>query len=131
MPFSATPSARSETGSLTGSLVSGISSKAGEKRARGRPRKDAPQPATTQMNGTPSLDGTAAESGGAGDGADDTGTLFSARGARSIVSGRSGAADIDDEAEDEGEWGREAQDLDAADKQRLQDEIDEENNRLE
>jgi transcription initiation factor TFIID subunit 11 len=128
IPFSTTPSARSETGSL----VSGISSRAGtatgsgEKRRRGRPKKASKDKDFTQA----SQDG-AQSAGGAGGDRDDARTLISARsghGSRSVVSGRSG----DDEDEGEGAWAAAAvaENLDAAEKARKEEEDREENRRL-
>ena len=125
--FSATPSARSETGSITNSLVSGVSSKAGarEKRGRGRPRKGTKDTSQTTQNGV-------AGSQASVTGADESGSLVSGRepgrGARSIVSGRSGGAEGDDD--DEGDWGGASANLDAADKKRLHEEEMEENRKL-
>lgn len=127
IPFSAAPSARSETGSL----VSGISSRAGntpgsgEKRRRGRPKKrDSTQAAQ---------DGSQSAGVASGD-RDDARTLISARSgpdgqrSRSVVSGRSG----DDEDEGDGAWAAAAaaENLDAAEKARKEEEDREENLRL-
>jgi hypothetical protein len=131
IPFSATRSARSETGSL----VSGISSRAGtatgsgEKRRRGRPKKAGKDRSSTQCT----QDG-AQSAGGAGGDRDDARTLISARsgpggqGSRSVVSGRSG----DEEDEGEGAWAAAAvaENLDAAEKERKAEEDREENLRL-
>jgi len=133
IPFSATPSARSETGSL----VSGISSRAGtatgtgEKRRRGRPKKGGKE--RDSFQGT--QDGTQS-TGGAGGDREDARTLVSARsgpggqGNRSVVSARSG--DEEDEGEGEGAWATAAvaENLDAADKARREEEEREENRRL-
>lgn len=89
---SAVTSARSETGSVTNSLVSGVSSKVAG-RGRGRPRKSA------QLNDDdvrsarqPPADTSSQVEGGARGGG---------RGTKSVVSARSGAAD--GEEDDEGE----------------------------
>jgi transcription initiation factor TFIID subunit 11 len=133
IPFSATPSARSETGSL----ISGISSRAGtatgtgEKRRRGRPKKGGKE--RDSFQGT--QDGTQS-TGGAGGDREDARTLVSARsgpggqGSRSVVSARSG--DEEDEGEGEGAWATAAvaENLDAADKARKEEEEREENRRL-
>jgi hypothetical protein len=132
IPFSATPSAHSETGSL----VSGISSRAGnapgsgEKRRRGRPKKagkDRDFSHATQ-------DSAQSGRGAGGGGGDDAGTLVSARsgpggqGNRSVVSGRSG----DEDDEGDGAWAAAAvaENLDAAAKARKEEEDREENRRL-
>ena len=119
-PFSATPSARSETGSLV-SGSSRIAPGSAEKRGRGRPRKGTTQ--TTQSG-----------AGGiaVGQDRDDGRTLISTdggagRGTRSIVSGRSGA-DEDDEP-DLG-WAAAPENLDAADVARKEEDEREENRKL-
>lgn len=120
-PFSATPSARSETGSL----VSGSSRMApgsAEKRGRGRPRKGA----STQITQS----GVGGVAGGQD--RDDGKTLISldggaGRGTRSVVSGRSGA-DEDDEP-DLG-WAAAPENLDAEDVARKEEEEQEENRKL-
>ena len=131
IPFSATPSARSETGSL----VSGISSRAGtargtgEKRRRGRPKKGEKERESLQgaQSGSQSAGGTGGER-------EDARTLISARsgpggrGSRSVVSGRSG----DEEDEGDGGWAAAVatENLDAADKARKEEEDRHENLKL-
>jgi transcription initiation factor TFIID subunit 11 len=132
IPFSAIPSARSETGSL----VSGVSGRAGtvpgagEKRRRGRPKKGDKERESLQIP----QDGSQS-AGGVGGDKDDTRTLVSARsgpggqGSRSVVSGRSG----DDEDEGDGAWAAAAaaaENLDAADKARKEEEDRQENMKL-
>lgn len=127
-PFSATPSARSETGSLVSASSRPGALGSAEKRGRGRPKKNAP---------TPHGELNSATGGGKANDRDDAGTLVSGtgagagvgRGSRSVISGRSGGGDDDDEGE-AGGWAAAPENLDAGEKARKDEEDREENRKL-
>jgi len=93
---SAATSARSETGSLANSLMSGVSGKA-PTRGRGRPRK------STQLNDD-DLRASQAQATETGSQADGSGRAGGRGGTKSVISARSGAgeADEDDEGDIDG-----------------------------